>query len=70
MPIDITLKVKLSIDEEDLEDALAEYDELSISSLVSQILDKSIALEAVSAQVTEGPDSLEDYDAVREARGG
>ena len=45
MPIDITLQVKLSIQEEDLEDALAEYDELSISSLVAQILDKSVALE-------------------------
>jgi hypothetical protein len=70
MPIDITLQVKLSIQEEDLEDALAEYDELSISSMVSQILDKSIALESVSAQVTDGPDTLEAYDAVREVRGG
>jgi len=70
MPIDITLQVKLSILEEDLEDALAEYDELSISSLVAQIIDKSVALEAVSAQVIDGPDTLEAYDAVREGRSG
>jgi hypothetical protein len=69
MPIDITLEVKLSIEEQDLEDALAEYDELSVAKLISQILDKSIALEAVAARVTDGPDSLEAYDAVREIGG-
>ena len=69
MAIDIKLQISLSLEEEDLEDALAEYDELAVSKLICQILDKSIALDAVAAQVLEGPDTLEDYDAAREAQG-
>ena len=65
MAIDITLQVKLSLEEQDLEDALAEYDELSVASLVTQILDKSIALDRVDTQVLEGPNTLEDYDAAQ-----
>jgi hypothetical protein len=65
MAIDITLQVKLSLEEQDLEDALAEFDELSVASLVTQILDKSIALDRVDTQVLEGPNTLEDYDAAQ-----
>lgn len=69
MAIDITLKVTLSVEERGLEDAMEEYDELTVTNLVSQILDKSIALEAVKAEIQEGPDSLEEWDRVREANG-
>jgi hypothetical protein len=65
MAINIKLEVNLSLEEQDLEDALAEYDELTISGMVCQILDKSIAVETVRARVLEGPDSLEEYDAAR-----
>ena len=63
MAIDIKLAISLSVEESALEDALAEFDELTVADLISQILDKAIALEKVSAEVTEGPKSLEDYDA-------
>ena len=69
MPIDIKIEVNLAVDEEDLEDAMAEFDELSVSNLVCQILDKSIALDTVEARVLQGPDTLEDYDAASEAQG-
>ena len=62
MPIDIKLNVTLSLDEHALEDALAEYDELTVAELVKQVLDKAIALDAVTAQVVEGPNTLEEYD--------
>ncbi len=62
MPIDIKLNVTLSLDESALEDALAEYDELTVAELVKQVLDKAIALDAVTAQVVEGPNTLEEYD--------
>jgi hypothetical protein len=62
MAIDIKLAITLSIEEAALEDALAEYDELTVSELVKQVLDKGIALEGVSAEVIEGPNSLEEYD--------
>jgi hypothetical protein len=49
-----------------LEDALAEYDELTVSALVTQILDKAIALEHIETEIKAGPNSLEEYDKVRE----
>ncbi len=69
MAIEIKLQIKLSVEESSLEDAMAEYDELTVSELVSQVLDKAIALESIDAQVVEGPNSLEDWDKAREANG-
>ena len=65
MPIDITLQVKLALEESALEDALEEYDEITVSEMVKQVLDKAIALEAISTDVVEGPNSLEDYDKLK-----
>ncbi|MAG32461.1 MAG: hypothetical protein CL908_16385 [Deltaproteobacteria bacterium] len=67
--IKIKLSVEFSISESDLEDGLAEYDELSVGSLIAQILDKSIALDEVSCKVLEGPNSLEEVDELRAASG-
>ncbi len=66
MPIDITLQVKLSLEEPSLEDALEEYDEMTVSAMVKQVLDKGIALEDLSVDVLKGPNSLEEYDKVRD----
>ncbi|HTO06930.1 MAG TPA: hypothetical protein VMR50_02670 [Myxococcota bacterium] len=66
MAIDITLQIKLSVEESSLEDALAEYDELTVSALVTQILDKAIALEHIETEIKAGPNSLEEYDKVRD----
>ena len=62
MPIDITLNVTISLEESALEDALSEYDELTVCELVRQVLDKAIALDDVSAIVLEGPNTLDEYD--------
>ncbi len=67
MAIDIKLQVVLSVEEGALEDALAEYDELTVGNLVAQVLDKAIALESIVAEVLEGPNTLEDYDSLKEA---
>ncbi len=69
MAVTIKVQVEMSVEESGLEDALAEYDELTVDRLVAQILDKQIALEAINVQVIEGPNSLEDYDKIREANG-
>ncbi len=69
MAITIKLQVEMSVEESGLEDALSEYDELTVDQLVAQILDKGIALEAINVQVIEGPNTLEDYDKIREANG-
>jgi hypothetical protein len=66
---DIRIKVALefTISESDLEDGLAEYDELSVDSLVSQILDKSLAVDEIDCKVVEGPNTLEEVDELRAA---
>lgn len=66
MAIDIKMTVKLSLEESALEDALAEYDELKVADMVKQVLDKAIALEDVVAEVVEGPNTLEEFDAAAE----
>lgn len=65
--IKIKLSLEFKISESDLEDGLAEYDELSVDSLISQILDKSIAIDEVDCKVVEGPNTLEEVDAQRAA---
>ena len=62
MAINITLQVKMSLEESALEDALEEYDELTVAEMMKQVLDKAVALEDCDVDVVEGPNSLEDYD--------
>ena len=62
MPIDITLQVKLALEESALEDALEEYDEITVCEMVKQVLDKAVALESIDTNVVDGPNSLEEYD--------
>ena len=68
MAIDIKIALRFSLEESALEDALAEYDEVTVSELVKQVLDKAIAIDAVDAEVLEGPNTLEEYDQVRESQ--
>ena len=65
--IKIKLALEFSISESDLEDAMAEYDELSVDQLIAQILDKSIAVDEISSSIVEGPNSLEEVDELRAA---
>lgn len=65
--IKIKLSLEFNISESDLEDGLAEYDELSVNSLISQILDKSIAIDDIACKVVEGPNTLEEVDELRAA---
>ncbi len=65
--IKIKLALEVSISESDLEDGLAEYDELSVDNLISQILDKSIAVDEIDCKIVEGPNNLEEVDELRAA---
>ena len=65
--IKIKLALEFSIAESDLEDGLAEYDELSVDSLIKQILDKSIAVDEINCKIVEGPNNLEEVDELRAA---
>ncbi len=58
----IKLEVEFSVSENGLEDALAEYDELTVEGLLKEILDKCVACDEIQATVVQGPNTLEEYD--------
>ena len=62
--MDVKLKVSLEfgVSGSALEDAMAEYDELTVQGLIREIIDKAIACDEVTATVDEGPNTLEEYD--------
>jgi hypothetical protein len=65
--MDVKLKVGIafSVSESSLEDALAEYDEISVAGLIREIIDKAIACDEIIAKVEEGPNTLEEVDALK-----
>ena len=62
MEIRIKASVEFAVSESGLEDALAEYDEITVEGLLREILDKAIACDEIRIKVTEGPNTLEEYD--------
>jgi hypothetical protein len=67
MDVNIKISVSFSVSESGLEDALAEYDELTVASLIREIIDKAIAIDEVVAKVVEGPNTLEELDSLKKA---
>lgn len=63
----IKATLEFSVSEGGLEDAMAEFDELTVEGLLREILDKSIACDDIRAKVVEGPNTLEEYDQVEQA---
>ena len=62
MDVKIKATVAFSVSSGALEDALAEYDELTVEGLLREIIDKAIAADEILAKVEEGPNTLEEYD--------
>ena len=58
----IKIEVEFGVSENGLEDALAEYDELTVEGLLREILDKSVACDDIQTKVVQGPNTLEEYD--------
>jgi len=65
MDVNIKLSVSFTVSENSLEDALAEYDEITVSGLLREIIDKAIACDEISCKVEEGPDTLEALDSLK-----
>ncbi len=65
MDVSIKLALSFTVSETSLEDALAEYDELTVEGLLREIIDKAVACEEVVAKVEEGPNTLEQLDTLK-----
>jgi hypothetical protein len=65
MDVNIKVSVGFRVSESSLEDALAEYDELTVEGLLREIIDKAIACDEISTKVDEGPNTLEDLDSLK-----
>ena len=62
MDVRIKANVAFTVSGTSLEDALAEYDELTVVGLIKEILDKAIACDEIEVEISEGPNTLEEYD--------
>lgn len=62
MSVKIKVSIEFGVSGSALEDAMAEYDELTVEGLVREILDKAIACDEVATKVDDGPNTLEEYD--------
>ena len=59
----IKLTLEFSISEGALEDAMAEYDELTVEGMLGELIDNAIAVDDVTTKIVEGPNTLEELDA-------
>lgn len=62
MEIRIKASLEFGVSESALEDALAEYDEITVEGLLREILDKAVACDDIRFKVIDGPNTLEEYD--------
>jgi hypothetical protein len=62
MDVRIRASLAFTVSGSSLEDALAEFDELSVGGMIREILDKAIACDDIQVEVVEGPNTLEEYD--------
>ena len=64
MDVKIKATVEFGVSDSSLEDAMAEFDELTVAGLLREILDKAIACDDISTKVEDGPNTLEEFDQI------
>jgi hypothetical protein len=62
MDVRIRTTLEFMVSGSALEDAMAEFDELTVAGLIREILDKAIACDDIRVEILEGPNTLEEYD--------
>ena len=62
MGVKIKATIEFSVSDTGLEDALAEYDELTVEGLLREVLDKAIACDEIQTKIEDGPNTLEEFD--------
>jgi hypothetical protein len=60
--IKIKMTVEFMVSGEGLEDAMGEFDEITVEGLCKEILDKNVACDDIRVKVIEGPNTLEELD--------
>ena len=70
MDVRIKAALEFTVSGTSLEDAMAEYDELTVGSLLREILDKAIACDNIDVKVVDGPNTLEEYDSQQQEQAG
>jgi hypothetical protein len=64
MGVKIKATIEFSVSDTSLEDALAEYDELTVEGLLREVLDKAIACDEIRTKIEDGPNTLEEFDQI------
>ena len=64
MGVKIKATIEFSVSDSALEDALAEYDELTVEGLLREVLDKAVACDEIRSKIEEGPNTLEEFDQI------
>jgi hypothetical protein len=64
MGVKIKATIEFSVSDSALEDALAEYDELTVEGLLREMLDKAIACDDIQTKIEDGPNTLEEFDQI------
>jgi len=62
MGVRIKATVEFNVSGSSLEDALAEYDELTVEGLLREMIDKAIACDEIQSRIEDGPNTLEEFD--------
>ena len=63
MDAKIKVTLEFGVSDSSLEDAMAEYDELTVEGLIREILDKAVACDDdILVKVNDGPNTLEEFD--------
>jgi len=69
MNVKIAANLSFTITGSGLEEAMAEFDELTVQGLIKEVLDKAIACDDIEIVITEGPKNLEEFDSVAGGEG-
>jgi hypothetical protein len=62
--VKIKATIEFGVSDSSLEDAMAEFDELTVAGLLREILDKAIACDDISTKIEDGPNTLEEFDQI------
>jgi hypothetical protein len=62
MGVKIKASVEFRVSGSALEDALAEYDELTVEGFLREMIDKAIACDEIQTKFEDGPNTLEEFD--------